>query len=119
VSERTGTPILATVIFAVLIALLAAFVSLSELAELVNIGTLFAFFVVNIGVIILRRTKPDLERGFRVPFVPVFPIIGALLCIYLMTTLPGITWVRFLVWMAAGLVLYAAYGRTHSKLRRA
>jgi APA family basic amino acid/polyamine antiporter len=117
VSARTGTPVLATIIFAIGIALLAAFVSLSELSELVNIGTLFAFLVVNIGVIILRRTKPDLERGFRVPFVPVFPIIGGLLCLYLMTTLPGVTWLRFLIWMVVGLVIYAIYGRTHSKLR--
>ena len=62
-------------------AALAAFAPLAEIAELVNIGTLFAFFLVNVGVIVLRRTKPQLERGFRVPFVPVFPIIGAALCI--------------------------------------
>jgi APA family basic amino acid/polyamine antiporter len=72
---------------------------------------------VNIGVIWLRRTKPDLERGFRVPFVPVFPIIGAGLCIYLMTKLPAATWARFGIWLAVGLVIYVAYGRTHSRLR--
>src|SRR3954449_8618844 len=84
-SERFGTPVLITVIFGVLIATIAAFVPLSEIAELVNIGTLFAFFIVNIGVIVLRRTQPDMERGFRVPLVPVFPLVGAALCIYLMT----------------------------------
>jgi APA family basic amino acid/polyamine antiporter len=119
VSETRGTPVLATAIFGVLVAALAAFVSLSELSKLVNIGTLFAFFVVNIGIIILRRTKPDMERGFRVPLVPVVPLIGAALCIYLMTKLEAQTWVRFGVWMAIGLVIYFAYGRTHSKLRRA
>jgi APA family basic amino acid/polyamine antiporter len=73
---------------------------------------------VNIGVIILRRTKPDLERGFRVPFVPVFPIIGSLLCVYLMRYLSLETWLRFLGWMAIGLVIYFTYGIRHSRLRR-
>ena len=82
-----------------------------------NIGTLFAFFLVNIGVIILRRTKPRLERGFRVPFVPVFPIIGAALCVYLMTKLTGETWLRFGIWLAIGLLIYAFYGYRHSELR--
>jgi len=117
VSERTGTPVGLTAAFAVLIAILAAFVPLTTIAELVNIGTLFAFVLVNIGVIILRRTKPDMERGFRVPFVPVFPIIGILLCAYLMVKLPVDTWLRFVVWLAIGLVIYFAYGRRHSRLR--
>jgi APA family basic amino acid/polyamine antiporter len=118
VSEKRGTPVLATAIFGVLVAALAAFVSLAELSKLVNIGTLFAFFVVNIGIIILRRTKPDMERNFRVPFVPVVPLIGAALCIYLMTKLEAQTWLRFAVWMAIGLAIYFFYGRIHSKLRQ-
>ena len=93
--------------------------SLSELSKLVNIGTLFAFLLVNIGIIILRRTKPDMERGFRVPFVPVVPLIGSALCIYLMTKLEAQTWLRFGVWLLVGLVIYFVYGRTHSKLRAA
>jgi APA family basic amino acid/polyamine antiporter len=117
VNERTGTPIGVTVIFALLIAVLAAFVPLTTIAELVNIGTLFAFVLVNVGVIVLRRTRPDLDRGFRVPFVPVFPIIGIGLCIYLMAQLPLDTWLRFVVWMALGLALYFVYGRRHSRLR--
>jgi APA family basic amino acid/polyamine antiporter len=117
VSERTGTPVLLTAGFALFIAVIAAVVPLAEIAELVNIGTLFAFVLVNIGVIILRRTRPDMERGFRVPFVPVFPIIGVLLCGYLMFDLPLITWLRFLGWMAIGLLFYFAYGRAHSRLR--
>ncbi len=117
VSETRGTPVLATAIFGILVAALAAFVSLGELSKLVNIGTLFAFFVVNIGIIILRHTKPDMERKFRVPFVPVVPLIGAALCVYLMTKLEAQTWVRFAVWMAIGLVIYFFYGRVHSKLR--
>jgi APA family basic amino acid/polyamine antiporter len=98
--------------------LLAAFVPLSEIAKLVNIGTLFAFLIVNIGVIVLRRTQPDMERGFRVPLVPVFPLIGAALCIYLMTKLEAITWVRFGIWLVLGLVIYFFYGRNHSVLQR-
>jgi basic amino acid/polyamine antiporter, APA family len=116
--NRRRTPARVTLVFGVLAAALAAFVPLSSIAELVNIGTLFAFLLVNIGVIVLRRTQPDLERGFRVPLVPVFPLIGAALCIYLMTQLPGITWARFGVWLAAGLVIYALYGRSHSRLQR-
>ena len=85
--------------------------------DLVSIGTLIAFGVV-IGVIILRRTQPDLERGFRVPFVPVFPLIGAVLCIYLMSRLELVTWLRFGGWLLLGLVIYFAYGRNHSRLQR-
>jgi APA family basic amino acid/polyamine antiporter len=117
VSERTGTPVALTIGFALFISVIAAVVPLTTIAELVNIGTLSAFVLVNIGVIILRRTKPDMERGFRVPFVPVFPIIGVLLCLYLMIELPIDTWLRFVVWLAIGLVIYFAYGRSHSRLR--
>jgi APA family basic amino acid/polyamine antiporter len=117
ISERTRTPIFVTALFGGLIAILAALVPLTEIAKLVNIGTLFAFLLVNIGVIVLRRTKPDLERGFRVPFVPVFPIIGSLLCIYLMSKLEAATWWRFGIWLVAGLVIYGLYGFRHSRLR--
>jgi basic amino acid/polyamine antiporter, APA family len=116
--EKTRTPVVLTLVFAIPVALLAAFVPLKEIAELVNIGTLFAFFIVNIAVIWLRRTKPDMERGFRVPLVPLFPLIGAALCVYLMTKLPTETWVRFGLWLLLGLVTYVAYGYRHSHLRR-
>jgi APA family basic amino acid/polyamine antiporter len=116
--ERTRTPVILTVLFAVPIALIAAFVPLTEIAELVNIGTLFAFFLVNVAVIWLRRSKPELERGFRVPLVPVLPAIGAALCIYLMTKLPGETWLRFIVWLAIGAVVYVLYSYRNSRLRR-
>jgi APA family basic amino acid/polyamine antiporter len=118
VNSRTGTPIQTTAMSAALIAVIAAFVPLKTIAELINIGTLFAFLLVNIGVVVLRRTKPDLERGFRVPFVPVVPVIGGLLCIYLMTRLPLDSWLRFGAWLLAGLVIYFLYGRTHSRLQR-
>jgi amino acid transporter len=83
------------------------------------VATLFAFVLVNIGVIVLRRTKPDLERRFRTPLVPFVPIIGLALCIYLMTKLEAATWWRFAIWMLIGLVVYAAYGRRLSRLRDA
>ncbi len=115
--NRTKTPVLITLFTATLASIVAAFVPLAEIAKLVNIGTLFAFFLVNIGVIVLRRTKPDLERPYKVPFVPVVPLIGAALCVFLMTYLDSTTWIRFGIWLALGLVVYAFYGRRHSLLR--
>jgi len=112
------TPWITTLVFGIATALMAALLPLSEIAKLVNIGTLFAFLIVNIGVIVLRRTQPDLERGFRVPFVPVFPLIGAALCIYLMTRLELVTWLRFGGWLVLGIVIYIFYGRFHSRLQR-
>jgi APA family basic amino acid/polyamine antiporter len=112
------TPWRITLIFGVAVAVLSALVPLSEVAKLVNIGTLFAFVIVNVGVIVLRHTQPDLERGFRVPFVPWFPLIGSALCIYLMTKLPGATWLRFGVWLVLGLLIYAFYGYSHSRMQR-
>ena len=117
VHPRFGTPARLTIGFGVLIAVLAALVPLSEIIKLVNIGTLFAFVLVNIGVIILRHTKPDMERPFRTPLVPVFPIIGVLFCVYLMTDLPITTWLRFVVWLVIGLVIYGTYSYKHSRLR--
>jgi basic amino acid/polyamine antiporter, APA family len=119
VHPRTGTPVRLTLGFGVGIALLAAFVPLSVIVELVNIGTLFAFILVNAGVIILRRTRPEMPRPFRVPFSPVFPIIGIALCAYLMAQLPLTTWIRFVAWLAAGMLIYGFYGYRHSRLRRA
>ena len=92
-----------TLVFGLLIAALAAFVPLGELAKLINVGTLFAFLLVNAGVIYLRRAQPDLERPFRVPFVPVFPIVGIALCVHLMSKLEAATWLRFGAWMVGGL----------------
>ncbi|MEV4169691.1 amino acid permease [Nonomuraea sp. NPDC049709] len=115
VHPRYGTPARLTVIIGLVTMALAGFVSFGELAELVNIGTLFAFVVVSIGVIILRRTRPDLPRVFRAPFVPVLPIVSVLACLYLMLNLPVQTWLRFLIWMAIGVVLYFGYGYWHSR----
>jgi APA family basic amino acid/polyamine antiporter len=117
IHPRFGTPARLTVGFGILIAILAALVPLDEIVKLVNIGTLFAFVLVNIGVIVLRRTRPDMERPFRVPFSPVFPIIGILFCFYLISQLPGQTWIRFVVWLVIGLAIYFFYSRSHSRLR--
>src|SRR4051794_7430505 len=116
VSPRFGTPIRTTLFTGVAVAVIATFVPLSELAELVNIGTLFAFVLVAIGVIVLRRTRPDLERAFRCPAVPVVPVLAALASVYLMLNLPTATWIRFFVWMIIGFVVYFSYGARHSRL---
>jgi APA family basic amino acid/polyamine antiporter len=116
VHPRFRTPHRPTILLGVVIALIAGFTSLSELAELVNIGTLFAFVVVAISVIILRRTRPDLPRSFRTPWVPVVPILSVCASLWLMLNLPAETWVRFAVWMVIGFAVYFLYGRSHSRL---
>jgi basic amino acid/polyamine antiporter, APA family len=91
------------------------------LAELTNIGTLLAFVIVCAAVLVVRRTHPELERPFRVPFVPLVPILGMLLCLMLMFSLPVENWLRLGVWLASGMVIYLAYGRRRSvmaKLRK-
>jgi basic amino acid/polyamine antiporter, APA family len=115
--QRTRTPALVTAALGSLIAAVAAVIPLGHLVELVNIGTLFAFLVVNIAIIVLRRTRPDLPRSFRVPLVPWFPLIGAATCVYLMSTLAAVTWIGFAVWFVVGIAVYAAYGHSHSRLR--
>ena len=92
-------------------------VSLRPSPDTTSIGTLSAFVLVSIGVVILRRTRPDLKRSFRVPFSPVLPIASALLCFYLMLNLTTLTWVRFAVWLVLGVAIYFAYGYRHSRLR--
>ncbi|MPY56901.1 amino acid permease [Streptomyces spongiae] len=118
VHPRYRTPHRPTILLGVVIAVVAGFTSLGELAELVNIGTLFAFVVVAVSVIILRRTRPDLPRAFRTPWVPVVPALSVLASLWLMLNLPAETWTRFAVWMVLGFVLYFLYGRTHSRLGR-
>jgi APA family basic amino acid/polyamine antiporter len=117
VHPRFGTPYRITILTGIVVAVMAAFIPLEELAQLVNIGTLFAFILVSAGVVVLRRTRPDLPRSFRTPFVPWVPALAVLSCLYLMLNLPGETWLRFLAWMALGVVVYTVYGRRHSRLR--
>ncbi|MER6828607.1 amino acid permease [Streptosporangium sp. NPDC000563] len=116
VHPKYRTPYVITIMMGVVVAALAGLVPLSTIAELVNIGTLFAFVVVSIAVVILRRTRPDLPRSFRTPLVPVVPVLSVLACVYLMLNLPVETWLRFVVWMLLGILLYFGYGYRHSRL---
>ncbi|WP_031159563.1 amino acid permease [Streptosporangium roseum] len=118
VHPRFGTPYRITILMGVIVAVLAGLVPLSTIAELVNIGTLFAFVIVSIAVVILRRTRPDLPRSFRTPLVPLVPILSVLSCLYLMLNLPVETWLRFVAWMIIGIVVYATYGHRHSRVSR-
>jgi basic amino acid/polyamine antiporter, APA family len=111
-----GTPVRATVLIGVVVAITATFFPADVLEEMVNIGTLFAFVLVSIGVVILRRTRPDLPRAFRTPLVPLVPILAVLACVWLMINLSVETWLRFIIWMAVGVLVYFAYGRSHSVL---
>lgn len=113
---KTGAPVFSTWVTGIIVAVFAGLIPLNRLADLVSIGTLFAFISVSMGVIILRKTRPDLNRSFKVPFVPLIPLIAVATCGYLLISLPGITWIAFLVWMAIGLCVYFAYGRKHSHL---
>jgi APA family basic amino acid/polyamine antiporter len=113
------TPHWSTWIAGAAVGLPAAFFDVGEAADLSNIGTLFAFLLVSLGVLFLRKTDPDRPRSFRVPFVPIFPIISVLLCVGLMSGLLVITWVRFFVWLAIGLVIYFLYSRRHSEFAQA
>jgi APA family basic amino acid/polyamine antiporter len=117
VHPRFKTPHVTTMITGVIVALGASFAPIGVVLELTNIGTLFAFVLVAMGIWILRHTDPDRPRPFRTPWVPVLPILSALFCIYLMLSLPLVTWLRFGIWMAIGLTLYFLYGARHSKLR--
>jgi basic amino acid/polyamine antiporter, APA family len=119
VSPRTGTPVRMTLLYAVVVLVMAAFVPLGTLADLVSIGTLFAFLLVSLAVPVLRRTRPDMPRPFRVPLSPVVPVVSAAACLYLMSNLTLETWYRFLAWLAIGLLVYALYGYRHSRLRNA
>ena len=97
---------------------LAGILPISILGELVSIGTLLAFVIVCISVLVLRRTSPDLKRPFRTPWVPMVPILGALICFIQMAALPLGTWLRLIVWMGIGFIIYFTYGIRRSKLRR-
>ncbi len=109
-----GTPVRITLIVGAVVAVTATVFPIGKLEEMVNIGTLFAFVLVSAGVIVLRRNRPDLKRGFRTPWVPVLPILSIIACVWLMLNLTGLTWLRFGIWMAIGVVVYFAYGRRHS-----
>ena len=116
VHPRFRTPYIPTIMTGIAVGLTAAFLPIQEIAELTNIGTLFAFSLVCIGVWILRHTDPARKRPFRTPLVPLVPILGVLFCGFLMASLPEVTWIRFFVWLVIGLIIYFIYGRFHSRV---
>ncbi|MGZ8935772.1 MAG: amino acid permease [Methylobacter sp.] len=118
VNPKTKTPVRVIVLCGVIISLIAGLMPLGDLAELVNIGTLAAFVLVCLGVIVLRITKPEMARPFRTPFSPLFPVLGMLSCGALMAFLPSLTWLRFIIWLAIGMIVYFAYSMHHSKLAK-
>ncbi|HEV8355899.1 MAG TPA: amino acid permease [Gemmatimonadales bacterium] len=118
VHPRFRTPYLSTIFTGIAVGIATGMLPLQLLGQLVNIGTLLAFVLVCAGVWILRKTRPDLERPFKTPLVPLVPILGILCCLGLMLTLPGDTWLRLLVWLVIGFVIYFGYSRHHSVLQR-
>ena len=117
VHPRFQTPDFSTWIAGFVVGIPAGLLDIGTLADLSNIGTLFAFIVVSAGVIVLRKTQPDRPRSFRTPLVPLVPILSIACCVLLMAGLPLLTWIRFFVWLAIGLVIYFLFGRRHSVLQ--
>jgi len=115
VHPRFRTPAFATWVAGILVAIPAGLFDVGTLAEMSNIGTLFAFVLVSIGVIVLRYRDPQRHRGFRVPLGPVIPALSIVFCILLMAGLPERTWFRFFIWLAIGLVVYTFYSRKRSE----
>lgn len=114
--KKNRTPYKTNLIFMVFVSLFAGFVPVADLGHMVSIGTLFAFALVCIGVIVMRKTNPDAIRGFRTPFVPVLPILGVLVCVVLMLGLPKESWERLAIWLGLGLIIYFAYSKKNSKI---
>ncbi len=116
VHPKFGTPAKSNLLFMVFVSLFAAFVPANIVGEMTSIGTLLAFVLVCIGVIVLRYKQPDLPRAFKTPLVPLVPILGILACVFMMVSLPGDTWLRLIIWLALGFIIYFGYGAKNSKL---
>jgi len=114
--SKRQTPWKTNLVFMVFVSLFAGFVPVSDLGHMVSIGTLFAFTLVCIGILVLRKTNPDIERPFKTPFVPLVPVLGIVVCLIMMVSLPVESWERLAIWLALGLVIYFAYSKKHSKL---
>jgi APA family basic amino acid/polyamine antiporter len=117
IHPRFKTPHVSTIVTAVAVSVAAGLTPIATLGNLVNIGTLMAFVIVSLGVIVLRRTRPDLPRPFRMPMVPLLPVLSAVVALVLMLGLPRATWERLVIWMTLGVVVYFAYGYRRSRLR--
>ncbi|MDT3766103.1 amino acid permease [Priestia filamentosa] len=117
-NEKTGAPVFSTWLIGIISSVIGGVINLKELSNLANIGALLTFGMVGVGIIILRKTHPNLERGFRVPLVPVLPLVSCLCCLFLMVNLPGSTWLYFSGWLVLGIVVYFGYSRHHSKLQK-
>jgi APA family basic amino acid/polyamine antiporter len=118
VHTKYKTPYVSQILTAILAMILAGVLPIRILGELVSIGTLLAFAIVCISIIVLRRTKPEIHRSFKTPFVPLIPILGAAICLVQMIALPFDTWLRLIIWMALGFIIYFAYGKKRSVLRK-
>jgi APA family basic amino acid/polyamine antiporter len=116
VNPKTQTPVHLILGSGVIIALIAGLSPIGKVAQLVNLGTLAAFFMVCASVIVLRKTRPELKRPFRTPLVPLVPLLGMGFCAFLMAGLPEITWQAFFIWSGIGLAIYFFYSRGHSQL---
>ena len=116
--NRLPGPYRVTILAGVVGASLASVTPITEVVEPGNIGTLFAFVLVSVGVVVLRRTHPDLPRAFRTPLVPLVPVLVVLICLYLMLNLAGWAWTRFFTWMAIGMAVYLLYGYRRSRLAK-
>jgi len=118
VHPRFRTPYLSSLLIGIVVALIAGLTPIDVVAELTNIGTLAAFVLVSAAILIMRRTQPDRPRGFRVPWVPVLPILSMLGSLLLIVSLPLVTIIRFIIWLAIGLLIYFLYSRRHSRLQQ-
>jgi len=115
--SKFKTPHITTIVTGSFCAFFAGLFPIGLLGEMVSIGTLLAFVIVSVGIILLRKAEPDAIRGFKTPWVPFVPILGALVCLAQMASLPKDTWIRLIGWMVIGFIIYFTYGRKHSHAR--